>query len=129
MKATELMISDWVQSKAHDGKILYTKIEALDVRGTTKHILSSNRWIDDDEFEPIPLTSAILEKNGFRNDNPEFVFRNESVLVKIRLGRFCKFDITTDKCYYATSNIIHVHELQRALRLCGQNNLADNFKI
>ena len=85
----------------------------------------------DDQPEPIPITPEILEKNGF---------------IKVNSQRYDYGSPDTD-CYVKVNpkkNMIHVngrnansnlyshsfvHELQRALRLCGLNELADNFKV
>lgn len=79
-----------------------------------------------DCFEPIPLTAEILEKNGWsRNsifmeldadENTQFSWANRCGEVLLKNGRHhcdCKY----------------VHTLQHALRLCGFDELADNFKI
>lgn len=85
----------------------------------------------DDQPQPIPLSAEILEKNGF---------------IKVNSQRYDYGCPDTD-CYVKVNpkkNMIHVngrnansnlyshsfiHELQRALRLCGLNELADNFKV
>lgn len=85
----------------------------------------------DDQPQPIVLTPEILEKNGF---------------IKVNSQRYDYGSPDTD-CYVKVNpkkNMIHmngrnansnlyshsfVHELQRALRLCGLNELADNFKV
>lgn len=137
MKANELQIGDWVQSKAYNGKILYTQIVALDNRDGEKHIISSNRWVEDYKFEPIPLTSEILEKNGFVIDGciiDEDGYRCNSYKLNDSQvwGYLAKdgFDIAFSG-YNQPNNIIlkYVHELQHAIRLCRLNELADNFKI
>ena len=63
-------------------------------------------------LEPIPLSAKILKKNGL-DKVPE---------LSMVLNR------DTMPMYH--SPMLHsVHELQHALRLCGLNDLADNFKI
>lgn len=134
MKPTELQIGDWVQSKIHNGKTLYTRIVALDNRDKEKHIISSNRWIEDYKFEPIPLTPEILEKNGFGKVYNEdvIIYRKiyEKKTIDIEVG--INYKINEDGGFYL-NRILHrlyyVHQLQHALRLCGLEELADSFKV
>ena len=95
-------------------------------------------WLDADCFsglvacediKPIPLTSEILEKNGFW------------VLEKVDNGAEEHVAYATDGLilHYNRDNDYHfpntpiswkyVHELQHVLRLCELDKLADNFKI
>lgn len=126
MKATELMIGDWVQCNywrpskqlrvAEIRRIMddETKI-GVDSDGTV--LIFKQREID-----PIPLTAELLEQNGFYSErNTGYVYEdgeyevivdlwnngyrilyNRDVMVNIH--RFCD---------------VPVHELQHALRLCG----------
>lgn len=82
-------------------------------------------------FEPILLTTEILEKNGF---------------IKVNTQRYDYGHPDTD-CYVKVNpkkNMVHVngknansnlyffsfvHELQHALLLCGLKRLTDNFKV
>lgn len=70
---------------------------------------------------PIPLTSEILELNGWLHDDLCCEFHNINAFVICgRLYPFCIFDGV---------QISYVHELQHALRLRGLTELADNFKV
>ena len=98
MKATELMIGDWVKDKY---KPIPHKVDS---------------WADfnsSEDLSPIPLTSDILEKNenvkelGYWDKETD-VFRLYAVPIV---------------------NLWDVHILQHALRLCGLDKLADNFKV
>ena len=77
----------------------------------------------DDQPEPIPLTAEILEKNGWWF-NVEDMWLNEDVDFSIEKwnGKFQCYDINQIK-------LDSVHQLQHALRLCGLDELADNFKV
>lgn len=55
MNANELMIGDWVMIKNYPMKAIPTKV-------APQHFVRSLV-----EFEPIPLTADILEKNGFEH--------------------------------------------------------------
>ena len=77
----------------------------------------------DDQPKPIPLTPEILEKNGWWF-NVEDMWLNEDVDFSIEKwdGKFQCYDINQIK-------LDSVHQLQHALRLCGLDELADNFKV
>ncbi len=124
MKAKELMIGDWVLMDIYcppTGLLLPLKVTPQDLL-----------WImQGKKCEPIPLTYGILEKNEWMNKD----------------NTLCYLDAPTDKgidawLEYREHNktlfigdglipqpINYVHELQHALRLCGLNDLADNFQI
>lgn len=76
----------------------------------------------DFDARPIPLTPEILEINGFKlcefngvmcYERPEFVIHYS---MRDCVGR--------NNFRYE-----YVHQIQHALRLCGLNELADNFRI
>lgn len=117
MKANELMIGDWL--KHYNGTPMQvTKI-------TTEHFACAenggvNCWEYNNKFEPISLTSEILEKNGFegikegrfpslRNYYNDIIFQLE----EIKEEGNCK-------SLYIFKNIpiLYVHQLQHTLRLC-----------
>ena len=135
MKATELQIGDW---------ILYgdKPVKVLQLSENSKY-----DWV-----KPIPLTPEILEKNGF---SPE-TFLTAEWEKKVYFKEFPGCVVEPDdsgKYIFGTTiywnktdgdgspidwgtmydsriyNLQYVHELQRALRICGLDELADNFKI
>lgn len=85
-------------------------------------------WFNEDDADSIPLTDEILEKNGWK-------WRKKGVIKSLHLYDKEGHSIMT----LTYGNIItvgghevkirYVHELQYALRLCGLNELADNFKV
>lgn len=112
MKANELQIDDFI---IVDG--IVRKVCAI-----TKHKIGYHKlelpfgecqmsYTRLYEVSPINLTPEILEKNGFEYD--------DSVNI---VGK-----MISDSVY--EKQFKYVHELQRALRLCGLNDLADNFKV
>ena len=115
MKATDLMIGDWVSIKPLSAYI-YTrrKIKIQDFANLHKM-----------DFVPILLTPEILEKNGFKyNDLPyaqEWEQYGLSIYGENPKMINCGLNIAM--------NVTYVHQLQHALRLCGLDELADNFKI
>ena len=85
----------------------------------------------DDQPQPIVLTPEILEKNGFIKVNSQrydYGYPYTDCYVKVNP----KKNMIHINGRNANSNLYShsfVHELQRALRLCGLNELANNFKI
>ena len=92
----------------------------------------------DDQPKPIPLTSEILEKNGWERDiDKEWEYNNSHILphyyyqwekrnVKIEMYAGLEgftISLIIGRRFYA------VHELQHVLRLYGLDELADNFKV
>lgn len=126
MKATELMIGDWVNYK-------YSAPEPWKPRKWQIVVFESG-FIEladpDTSCKPIPLTAEILEKNGFvfRENNDtmcgEYYLHNQSTFaIKMFNGYL------VGMCMGEDLEFNYVHELQHALRLCGLEELADNFQI
>ncbi len=113
MKTTELMIGDKVMLK------VLSQIPNTYVL----HTWTANDYSRDIQVKPIPLTPEILEKNGWWYDSDD-MWQHEEVGFYIEKwnGRFQCYDINDIK-------LDSVHQLQQTLRLCGLNELADNFKI
>ena len=129
MKATELMIEDWVLWKNKYVKVVGTsaivysfgQIDVLlaycndDGAGIEKHDIS--------KISPIPLTPEILKENGWWYA-VEDMWLHDKVDFGIERwnGGFQCYNINQIK-------LDSVHQLQHALRLCGLYELADNFKL
>ena len=78
------------------------------------------------ETEPIPLTPEILEKNGWKEAQFWHEYQDgkntiQSCLPEMR-GIINGVEIQHFKCEY-------VHQYQHLLRLCGLEELADEFEI
>ena len=74
------------------------------------------------DAEGIPLTPEILEKNGWWYDVEDMWLHDE---VDFGIERWRGF-----QCYNISQiKLDSVHQLQQTLRLCGLNELADNFKV
>ena len=127
MKANELMIEDWVKA---DNKFVqvtglktvyndeqFFSIEYYDQEEDSKISCFSNNVL------PIPLTAEIMEKNGFDCNNDAKTSIN---LVYHGCARITEYG---EEVLEDGKMIMYVHELQHALRLCGFNDLADNFKV
>lgn len=118
MGTNELMIGDWVFDKANE---CYWQHNIKDYR-------CENRILCD--FEPIPLTPEILEKNGFKKqacEGWEFDgYRENSGLVyKVLWRNDCSTPLLMIDSFsreygtYSSFNISSLHQLQHALKLCG----------
>ena len=128
MKANELMIGDKVMVK------VLSQIPNTYVL----HTWTANDYSRDIQVKPIPLTAEILEKDGWERDiDKEWKYNNSRILphycyqwekqnVKIEMYAGLEgftISLIIGRRFYA------VHELQHVLRLCGLDELADNFKI
>lgn len=128
MKAKELMIGDWVRMRLSFGTQWY-----IDKVG----IINPE---NDMEYDPIPLSEEILKVNGFevcyescyQTKYNVWLFDDE-VCVEYKFSKqtedYNHLKIFIDGGERVSIHILNVHELQHALRLCGLNELADNFKI
>ena len=109
MKANELMIGDWV---------LYgdKSVRVLQLSENSKY-----DWV-----KPIPLTYEILKKNGWKDAEFWCEYQDGKTTIQCCLpdmrGRINGIEIEHFQCEY-------VHQYQHLLRLCGLNELADNFKV
>ena len=136
MKATDLMIGDWVYAKVQvDDTGAEPVFEKTPKRVTdlTKGIngiyVEGTSTFAGAEIEPIPLTPEILEENGFPYNNEErlyYPFSNKAFAIER--------DEHDDQVFYYSMyvynpyrsfnwheiiEIRYVHELQHALRLSG----------
>ena len=100
------MIGDWV----------------LDTRtGTPLRVNPFMAELEVPEWQPIPLTPEILEKNGLANDPYGCHFEEDEYMA-------LEISIEEEGIYwtinyneYGILKLKYVHELQHALRLCGIN--------
>ena len=154
MKCKELQIFDWVQDKnSFQWQIIGV---GDDYAYATFEGNEGDPWEfddKDDQPEGIPLTKEMLEKNGWYYGLTSDEEEAEYFLDGCHYHRHWSYDegagsislifpneadggelIIDDQSFNRHLNlvfcdILHVHELQRALRLCGLNELADNFKV
>lgn len=127
ISAKDLMIGDWVKSRG--------KIEQVTSVYDGFICTDSFENSHDCYFDPIPITTEILEKNGFENDFYEeesvadyHTIRLEGYSLRHNIGEadgylvtWCNggINVTTDVNGCVQKDISYVHELQHALRLCG----------
>ena len=130
MKATELMIGDWVAQK-HGGLLL----KVSEVR--PPYILADGEGgqFHEDTLEPILLTSEILEQNGFvTKDKPDYWAGYRSYTYKYSEGStgltFRLYHDTgkykwSGKCEISLNALPYwirfeyLHVLQHILKICG----------
>lgn len=119
MKASDLMIGDYVVNTEF-GKNKIDKIETLEPRRVW--LEHGKTYVPIEYIEPIPLTTEILEKNGFVKDekDDDMYYWNWSVI-----DDCISYDKETSKVriFYVSGLTFvkilqYVHELQHALRLC-----------
>lgn len=114
MKATDLMIGDWVYctfwiqkriervwelKRAADDELRVVIMDEV-------HLVFQEKY-----FEPIPLTAEILEKNGFIRDGESWWYQDFRIVLSTSKG--------ASLVCGRLKNFAFVHELQHALRLCG----------
>lgn len=140
MTINELQIGDWVSYVGKDFNDFADKISGIIDDCVTLDKEMIHRSIVN--IHPIPLTPEIFEKNGFQKNkvsdsyyktllkieskNYDYLYvRFLSGISEFDVGK--SFDEQGELQEFAT--IKYCHELQHALRLCGLNELADNFKV
>ena len=116
MKPTDLMIQDWVMVK------VLSQIPNTYVL----HTWAANDYSRNLQVEPIPLTTEILEKNGWER-NGIFMEKRIDENTHLSWTDICGSVLSQGNYYMCDCN--YVHTLQHALRLCGLDELANNFKI
>ena len=127
MKCKELMVGDFCRS-GHGFPMQITNV-GDDYAYATFEGNEGDPWEFDDKDEqpqPIPLTPEILEKNGWKETQYWHEYQDGKNTIQCRLpymvGRINGIEIGRFKCKY-------VHQYQHLLRLCGLNELANNFKV
>lgn len=107
LKVTDLMVGDWCYIKDYP-------MSAQPMQVKKEHFVRSLV-----EFEPIPLTPEILEKNGF--------YRSE-IPTRDEIGHYYHRKTAPSSIFVSMSfedgrdfgnEIKYVHQLQHTLRLCG----------
>lgn len=146
MKINEITVGDWVHYSINLGEdnVWDEKMQIVDIYGNQVNcnieydIVISGYLISN--LTPIPLTEEMLEVNGFKYDDKIEEFRlfkrideyNRWSIQAFIVNDGFVFDVVFEhlKCSNSVHRkITYVHELQHALRLCGLNELADNFSI
>ena len=120
MNAKELMIGDWYVNS--DGDICKV------VKNLGNVVWGQGDDVSDctDDPNSIPLTTEILKKNGWKDEGLWYEYLDDKATIQSCLpdmrGIINGVEIKEFQCKY-------VHQYQHLLRLCGLNDLADNFKV
>ena len=137
MKIKNLMIGDWVMANNVPCKIWpINEHGVFSEKGTSYYSM--------EEIKAIPITPEILEKNGWylkpamKGDSDScWLYKNDKITLSLSfpsersvgvLGMFTEHAIRTMPGFL-WQDTLYVHELQHALRLCGLEELADNFEV
>lgn len=124
----ELQIGDWVtycnESFQVDYIIRITNAIGLKYKGKNPNFGDGEICAED--ASPIPLAPKILEKNGWKEAQFWHEYQDgkntiQSCLPDMR-GIINGVEIQHFKCEY-------VHQYQHLLRLCGLEELAENFEV
>ena len=151
MKATDLMIGDWVLINGTPRKIqAIDSIDAEILADDDLYYVGEDRCHSEDKIEGIPLTKEILEENDWGYDCETYFHKSDiKSFPETRITAFIK---NVDKLHLEIrDNYLHIwfnyflnygrmdadaivpikyiHDIQHALRLCGLNEIADKFKI
>ena len=135
MRASELMIGDWVNflidiegcDTEYDPKNeIYQPMQIVNLTAWGNYdgeVESTEGVINDiDQVKPIPLTAEILEKNGFIQKQSEFINGDIGIIFTIRGFSFWSKKTIEIACGNGSkiNNLpCYVHQLQHTLRLCG----------
>ena len=134
MKANELMIGDWFFIDHCSNRIepCFGQVKGIDKNG--EDVYTTDGMVDISLLKPIPLTSEILEQNGFvTKDKPDgwpgyrsYKYSEGSTGIVFHLYHEGKYE-WSGKCEISLNALPYrirfeyLHELQHALRLCGIN--------
>ena len=135
LKAADLMVGDWVG--VFDDKGVIKDCRQVDWIRTGEIGMRYQKVWAIGCIEPIQLTPEILEKNGLEKTliDEEYCYSLVTMdyVIVIRTNRdgYWKYDSVREigRGVVIQRKFDYVHELQHALRLCGLDNLADNFKV
>lgn len=128
MKATELMVDDWVFDNYHQAKARVNTLTRALLWGAVeeKDGFYDDKQLRYEDVQPIPLTDEILRKNGWVYNDEDTKFFPQTWVgggLKLQGADDCGYRIvvTSDYDEEDTNNtpfvLLHVHELQHALRL------------
>lgn len=119
MNLQELSIGNWVYNKHHGKAIQITPFDFFTHihRDGEQYLIGNPNLVSGKDFEPIPITPEILEKNGIKKEYnilyDDFYHNDNFSITKVvdewlvRIG-------ATNSLY-----VKYVHQLQNALTLCG----------
>ena len=88
----------------------------------------------EEDVYPIPITQEMLEYNFVDLGHYQYGNLNEFQELRISVYSDGIYEVKVEEIEFSSlptwkMYVSHVHELQHALRLCGLNEIADNFKL
>lgn len=146
MKANELQIGDLIYVYGQNGN-LSTEPDWYARKVTADWLVDMVRGEEEDrriadngitipagqlfigDTKPIPITEEILKMNGIPTNGNTHLFDTDINYYLELLWADGELLWTINLAEYCIMPFTYVHELQHALRLCGLNDLADNFKV
>ena len=118
MSINEIMVDDWVYIKDYP------------MRKEAKQVVPEHFVRSLVEFEPIPLTTEILLKNGFEDRGfGEYYYFADEERIRVDLRSCEEYYMTTDNAWLAQAHnndfesigsieLTYVHELQHFFKSC-----------
>ncbi len=153
LKNVALSFINYLDDHRYNGKMCLSNGECKDI----ENAFLNSEWdklhryyckfiADQEDIEPIPLTKEILKANGFNENVGSFGIEylwttggiNKYYDVYIYVGKDQNDELRWDsihiriKFYNGDLSLFrkkYVHELRQALRMCGLDEMANNFKI
>ena len=125
MKSKDLMIGDWVFLIKENiiAEIVGIKCDARYLADeAVVTIMHNGKWYDVDlnHLLPIPLTTGILQNNGFeKHYDDDIIIYSDANGIEVEMG--INYKLSEDGYFYLRGilhKLYYVHELQHALRLC-----------
>ena len=130
VKANELMIGDYIFRPSCYDKVVEIRTNGIIGTDSLRGLIGFN------QLDPIPITPEILEKNGFRLEEENDLHKKYIALDKLCIIVFyfyketiygvstlldCERDFVGGLDRIHKCNLLYVHELQQAMRLCKIN--------
>jgi hypothetical protein len=120
MEVKELMAGVFVYFNCFDGSKIIVRVTDFKDGIVYGNSENGSHWCNIENVEPIQLTPETLEKNGFKEyDELYRLDIAEGVFVNADFKSKEPFVSIHNTCYRATPICKYLHQLQKALRLCG----------
>jgi len=132
MRVEELMIGDWVCVINESPRLNPEPLKTVVLEVSAKHddVLTVEGLVSTCMVHPIQLTDEILQKNGFVVTRNFGESGNKDMWQYMSVILYAHHDRKEYPYYWnRICNFEYVHQLQHIIRLCGFDELANNFKI
>ena len=139
MKVSELQLGDIVSCLGDPVRVVSLSIKDDEPIGIMSPLKTIETFRDED-VKPVPLTTKILEMNGWSSYEYYHVLEKDNYRLKVEFADDGLLNLSYDlkgtisghpfyMCHINDLTLSYVHELQHALRLVGLNDLAKNLKV